>query len=400
MTRIKKPAQRLLFLAFGAWIFLSAFYYAGNFISGDVLADRSSDQFHKAFKYAAALLFSLLFMLKFRLWSLLLYYVCLFFCLIMFLIIHFSGIQVQHAIDITIVLISFSGFVFFISKFDDDALIRTAKLVVASALIPSCISFFEYFFMEPILGDYWRNTGGYRSISTLLNPNNFGLYIGAAFLLLVFSDQYTVKRKIITLAIFLAALLMSGSRTALISLFTALLFGSVFSGNCSIRLNRLVGWLVAAPSTLAILTVAIYIFQFELPDRAINMETAFIRIAKYFEYVTNFNASYMIPDSDEERIGIVSENSYFHVMNSFGFLFFFLLALITAFFHRPDLSSYRLPAPRRIFRIVFAYYLVASFFENVLMSFPNNQLFFIAAGAVFAVRDFAWTNRKSISTAC
>lgn len=45
---------------------MSAFYYAGNFFSRDVLENRFTDIYFKAFKYLAAIIFSLVFILVCR----------------------------------------------------------------------------------------------------------------------------------------------------------------------------------------------------------------------------------------------------------------------------------------------------------------------------------------------
>lgn len=395
MQRTNKLVPTVLIYILLAWVFGSAFYYAGNLISGDVLADRSSDHFHKVFKYFMAFIISFAFMLAFRLWSLFLYYAWLILFLTVFLVMHLSGLNVLYAIDIFIVLISFSGFIFFIPKLGDETLIKVIDFVIASAIIVSVVSFLECFFMEPILGDYWRNTGGYRSISTLLNPNNLGLYLGAASLFLIFSDKITGRRKLIILPIFFVVLLMSGSRTAFISFFSALFLGSVFSSNWRVRVDSLLKWQGGLLVATFAFVVVVCFFSFEVPERAVNMETAVIRIGKYFEYISNFDLSYILPDFDGRRIEIVSESAYFYAINAVGVAFFTLLVLVSVLviFMGFDFTSCRSSMPKKIFGVVFVYYTIASLFENVLMSFPNNQLFFISAGGVLAISDFS--NLKS-----
>ncbi|WP_228940545.1 hypothetical protein [Photorhabdus thracensis] len=69
------------------------------------------------------------------------------------------------------------------------------------------------------MSSYWRATGGIRSISSLFNPNNSGLYAGA-IILLIFSIG--INKSIITLlslGLSTFTLVASGSRTAWVSLF-------------------------------------------------------------------------------------------------------------------------------------------------------------------------------------
>lgn len=288
---IKLRTHRTLLVLLAVWFFVSAFYYASNFISGDLLANRSTDQFHKVAKYLIALSLSIAAVFLFRHWTLLLLYLILSLLLLIFALLGIAEGNASQAMDTIVILISFVGITAIFSNLKTKDLEYLIRLIIISSIIISSVSFFEFLFMEQILGTYWRNTGGYRSVSTLLNPNNFGLYIGASILLLIRSEAITYFRAP-ALLILSSALIMSGSRTAMLALMTALVISVEFRQ--SINRNtfyKAIGFIVVTP--LALVTLAINI---GIADRAVNFETAAIRIEKYFQFVTEIDITYLWPD--------------------------------------------------------------------------------------------------------
>lgn len=384
MEVCKKNLPGFFVSVFYFWVFVSSLYYIGNLFSGDVWASRDSNEFHKVFKYVVAFALSISSLILLRIRYFFLYYIFLAFIFSIFAGAWLFGWNVLYAIDLLIVFISFVGMIVLVSCLDDRKLNQLIYMIIASGIFVGYFSFYEYFFLDEILGDYWESTGGYRSISTLLNPNNLGLYMGAVILLL-FKSNVGACYKFLLTCYFLTALMLSGSRTAVMALIVAWIISSVYFAAGRSRALSIVVWLVSI-----FLTSLIYIFLLNLsglPERAVDMQTAFIRIEKYVQYILDFNFEYFFPDVDERRFFFVSESSYFHALNSLGLLISFLIALsFSSFFVVKPVRAMN-GRPIEALRIVFVYYVVASFFENVFMSFPNNQLFFMSAGCVFGLRN-------------
>lgn len=366
------------------WLFYSAFYYIGNFITGDVVADRSSNIYHKIFKYVAVLFFVLSFMITYEIWCLLLFFIFSGIFLISALVLFYNGIFAIEMLETLIVVISFSGLsylgVIISQKFQQ----KIASVIILSALFVSLISFYEFFFMWPVLGDYWRDTGGYRSVSTLLNPNNLGLYLGAAIMVLFLVENISKIKKILIFGIVFSSLLMTGSRTAWLSLFVAGSFAYLFNFGSSFSLKKTIIFISTGLLLSIIILNIILVGGVSLPERATDMHTAELRIDKYLSYLLNFDKSYLIPDFHGERIDKVSESSYFYYFNSLGIIAgaLFLLMALSLFYISLRSSCEKIYLSP--FALIVGYYMFAMIFENVLMSFPNNQLFFLCVGFSFA----------------
>jgi hypothetical protein len=226
-------------------------------------------------------------------------------------------------------------------------------------------------------------TDDYRSVSTLLNPNNLGIYLGAALLLLFSLTKHAVLLKVLFSTIIFTALLMTGSRTAFLSFICA---GSIFyllRGGWESFIKRLVIFSLSALFFILALWLFVVMGVFSLPERAFDFYTATIRLEKYFSYLINIDYTYILPDFYGYRIVEVSESGYFNYLNALGVPAAFMLFFYVLYFLFSSKSG-GLVLPKGVFGIIFLYYLVAMIFENVLMSFPNNQFFFIALGASIA----------------
>jgi len=381
--------EKLLFPLFAIWLIISSFYYIGNFIDGEVTSERPERVFQQIFKYLAAIFFSGSFFLLHKKTSLLIQYTVLVFALFIMSICWLYGYNTIPAIHVLIVLFSFIGLIYATSSFKEEQIVILAKVVVFSACIAAAISYFEYYFMEPVLGDYWNNTGGFRSVSTFLNPNNSGLFFGAALILIFFNNKFYPLIKFVICPIIFGALLLSGSRTAWISLVVAFSLGVLYRGRGKIdalnlfKLTILILFLVAVFSALYSMNL-LY-----LPERMTDMYTAALRLEKYFEYVAGVDSAYLFPDFDLLRIDIVSESAYFHFVNALGGMWFVVIIVSWLSFVRLAwLVNLFSTSPYRCFDIVVFYYFFAMLFENVLMSFPNNQLLFVSLGiAVMNTRN-------------
>lgn len=175
-------------------------------------------------------------------------------------------------LDIFIVIGAFFGFVHIGSKITPRVEKEVVHILVFSGFIVALNLFFEFLFMVPILGNYWEKTGDFRSISTLLHPNNLGIYLGAILIIGIHSDKINIsniEKVLIYLPIF-GALMLLGSRTAFLSLFAAVLIAAVAAGRITAK---------------SIIRTTFYLFVFiflvftlflngNLPERAADFYTA------------------------------------------------------------------------------------------------------------------------------
>lgn len=358
------------------WLFISAFYYLGNFISGQLLVPPDDDAVHRVMKYAIAFSVCAFFLYAYRLWAGFLLYTFIFFVFLPFLYWHVEGENVFYAVGLFLVIFSFAGFFFIAQQLTDTELNSVLNVFIISAFFVSLVSFYEYFFMWPVLGDYWLATGGYRSVSTLLNPNNLGIYLGAAIIVLLIRKPYSLIFRVMVGGVVFCALIMSGSRTALVSIIIPLFFALVFSRFLVVRVRVL----ILGFAGLALLSALLFVVPWlDVASSFRGTETASIRLDKYAYFIGSFDSSYLEPDFSEERFFYTSENSYFHILNSLG-LIFVLLLLLGGLFFKLDTSRSKEDPSAKAVSYLLLYYLIAFCFENVIVSFPNNQLFFFAAG--------------------
>ena len=379
-----RPA-RLLYVFFILWLFFSALYYAPNLISGNLIVDRSDDFWHKIVKYIVIGFIGLLFFLIKKKTDHIVQVFFLSFFAITLLLLQPFGSQGSFGFDAVVVLLLLCGLTHFVISLQYNQLRGIARVVIISAIIASVISYFEYFIFEPVLGEFWERTGGFRAVSTMLNPNNFGVYLGCALVLLLFSDIFKGRwRFLIGVAIF-SALLLTGSRTAWVSLLLSVFFGHLYRGGGKFKFSAILHSIFFLSVLLALVMFFLLSGVVELPARMLDFQTASIRLDKYFEYLTQIDSSYFFPDSNFLRIDMVSESSYFHFLNAMGFflavpvLLYCALNLNASWFWQVFSNH-----AGRCFDIAVFYFAVAMLFENVFMSFPCNQLFFVSLGASIA----------------
>ena len=362
------------------WVFLSAFYYVGNFIAGDLVADPSSNFYHKIFKYIVALVILLSFMLTYELWYLLLFYILSAIVLSSTLAMIYNGISVLGMIETLVVIISFAGFSYVGMILTRDTIKKIEISIILSAFIVSLISFYEYFYMWPVLGDYWRDTGGYRSVSTLLNPNNLGLYLGASIILIFITKEFSKIKKLIILSVICSSFIMTGSRTAWLSLYVIGSFAFLFNFGLNFSFRKLIIYMIVNSLLILMFFNVFVIGEVAMPERATDMYTAALRLEKYFSYLLNIDGTYLAPDFSGERIDRVSESSYFYYLNSLGIVAGFLYFLMAVSLLYLSIQTFSEEVYFSPFLVIFMYYMFAMLFENTLMSFPNNQLFFLVIG--------------------
>jgi hypothetical protein len=265
-----------------------------------------------------------------------------------------------------------------------------SRTIVLSGFIVGVFSILELtIFSENLIG-YWAVTGGVRSISTLFNPNNLGLYLGVCLLMLALTGYSKRNLVIIGLPI-LFGFLMSGSRTAWVSFFATFVFLSLTRGSAGSLLRRV---LFRNFYLLTVLTALIAIFVIFLPimlqileldhilseNRGVDFYTADIRLQNFFAYISSLNFMSLFPDFLDERSGFIQDNLYLIVFNSTGI---FGLILLIIFFMVAFRRNFYIPKiDATIWGAVIFYYLISGLSGSFLNSFPNNQLFFLALGAI------------------
>lgn len=294
-------SSKSVFRFFLIWIFLSAFYYAGNFFEGQLLVERSDALFHKALKYFLALLLSLLFFTHHKSWKLILQLLIIAAVIVG---VSFQASFSKNALitfDVLIILLSFIGFTYAASNFNHHQITSLIKVLIASSMLVALVSYYEYLFMEPILGEYWFNTDGFRSVSTLLNPNNLGIFLGACLLLLVFSKLYKLSAVIPIALVVFGSMLMTGSRTAWICFLFALVIGFLYRGNAFLSYKSTILFLFVVVAIASVFSGLIWMGSLNLPERAVDMHTAHLRLSYYFQYVNGIDWDYLWPDFHSVR---------------------------------------------------------------------------------------------------
>lgn len=354
-------------------------------MSGNLIVDRSDDFLHKVMKYIVVGIFGLLFFFIKKKASYFLQVAFLSITAFSLLLMQPLDSQGNFGVDALVVLAVLCGLTYFVSSLGYDQLRGIVRIVIISAVITSLVSYFEYFVFEPVLGEFWERTGGFRAVSTMLNPNNFGVYLGCALVFLIFSEIFKGwQRFIIGIAVF-SALFLTGSRTAWVSLLFSVMLGFLYRGSGKVKFSAILYCILCLCVFLVLAVFLMLTGIFELPARMLDFQTASIRLDKYFGFLTLIDSTYFFPDYNFLRIDMVSESSYFHFINALGlflavpvFLYYFININLSWFL---QLFSNH---PGRCFDIAVFYFAIAMFFENVFMSFPCNQLFFVSLGASFA----------------
>jgi hypothetical protein len=246
------------------------------------------------------------------------------------------------------------------------------------------------FFADKFIS-YWQATGGIRSISTLFNPNNLGLYLGVC-LILAPTTKIKLIKKIILLIPIIFGLFMSGSRTSWVALTCILIFQFLFdrkhrNGVTKFTQKRPATIITALTIILCGVTFANYfiglvdIGDIDSEFRGASLYTADIRISNFNSYISSIGWQTLIPDFADQSISHIQDNFYLIIINTFGIV-------ITVFGVIFFLSTNRIIAREeddslRMWRWVFAYYLISGLSGAFISAFPNNQIFFLSLGAVF-----------------
>lgn len=373
----ERGLSKFMFWVVCWWMIVSSIYYIEHLYTGDILAAHGKDIFHKAFKYLVALGLTFGLLLGSR--RLVFSFVIL--ALILGLLVAFIlEPTLMGRLDLIVVVVTMFGLVMLLGLLNEKQRAIFNRTIIVSGVIVGVFAVVERLYLSHLYINHWASTGAIRLISTLYNPNNMGTYEAACLLLLLYG-KFSSRLKILASPSILYALYMSGSRTAWAALLIVVLTKYLLT---SMRITplRLVGLCLSLLGAGVATLVFIGMSSASVPERLTDLQSASIRFERYAEFINGFDFQYFLPDIDGVRTGLVSESSYFTLINSLGLigvLFFLLFALV--FF------SWRKKCQRQESWIaVLWFYIIAAFFENILNSFPNNQMLFIAVGVYFTAR--------------
>jgi hypothetical protein len=368
------------------WCVVSSLYYANTVFTGQFATELSEDPFHKIFKYLVTLGFSLFLLLRYRMWLLL-------------LPIGLLALQGQFLysheplsrpiVDVVIIMIALFGLTPLLRILGPEGRARLPLVLVGTGIVVGLISIIEIYVLADLFTDYWNNTGGMRSISTLFNPNNLGLYLGACVIFLL-GCELKLGVKLICFLPMAFGLVYSGSRTAWVALGVVLILSALFSivqtgkqATALLPILPLFGlgavWVVGTTLRTAWQSAAD-----NLELRGFDSQTADIRLENFLTYLGRFDWSTLLPDLQAKNIALTTDSAYLILLNSFGLILLLLYTVLCSLLYR--LEWRQCTELRHAWQWCAAYYLIAALADSTINAFPNNQLFFIAVGSVLCYR--------------
>jgi len=344
--------------------------------------------FHKAFKYFICLSISLCIVFWKKSWGILFFPLSLSTLAVYFYIFFPEANQI---INVYIVVISMSGLIILLTSLDDISLEKIPYLLVWTGVVVGVFSFIEIFFYGDLFVEHWSRTGGMRSISTLFNPNNLGLYLGMCLIFLTGINYRPLKKLIISLPI-IFGFVLSGSRTAWVAFIATIFFSNLYSfikyKNTDFAVIRIRTLLLLI--FLGFFATTINNIEWSHQDssqlqlREIDMETANIRLENFSAYVESIDYSIFIPDLDAIRTHLISDCAYLVILNSFGLFLLLLFAISTVVIFKLN-DGTNIPY-NNYWRYILVFYLIAGMADSTTNAFPNNQLFFISLGSLICYR--------------
>lgn len=391
--------QFLLIQVIYAWILASAFYYAATLLTGRFQALYSVGEFHKGFKYAASLGLS-----TYIVWAVGIRRVSI-----------ASGVLIAVAMAVillngtlsisAITLLSnaaFLGFIFLV-RLLAGGVGRLTSVLIWSGVLVGFGSVVELTLLRENLTAYWAQTGGIRSISTLLNPNNLGLYQGAC--LTLWGYMFNKGRaSLFPGFIMMFSLVASGSRTAMVAMLLMAVIAvawdrTIFTAIMARPKAHIVACtgLASAGIVAALVVNSISVAEtIESYRRGADLYTLEVRAKFANSFIAASDLTLLAPDIKRIREVFVQDNAFLSFINSHGIVLAGLLCLLLATIPRQDIQAN--PEHLQAFRHLSVFYLVSGLSNSFLNSFPNNQLFFIAVGAWLCVANPPTSSQTSNST--
>lgn len=380
--RISSIAPAFLVL----WLILSAFYYIDHLFSPNFYFGYDEGTFHKVLKYIICFSLSVYLCIATRAYGLLLL------SGVLILMASFFAIN-RGSLEVATVSMMIAGVMvpfILIPAVWKDRLLLIGRVIVLCGAVIGIFSIIELTIISSRFESYWNSTQSIRSISTLFNPNNLGLYVGVALLLLPYMQLKKITFSLCG-ALLIFALVVSGSRTAWVALIIVFIYALIASADARRRFFSLfhknMPQLILTGIAFAIIYAIYSVFgtmpNFETAHRGADLYTANVRLGNFQSFIDLVDVGIFFPDTQGVRANFIQDNFYLVVLNSFGIvgLLSFLIFFVTYFSFWPKPKPELFP-----WKLIFIFYMVSGLSGSQLNSFPNNQLFFISIGAVWIYR--------------
>lgn len=374
----------MIFRLAQVWLCLSPFYYADALFFGAVSRPVSAMPIFQLLKYAASYFFTTYLLLsQGRVGS---FVFQSFFFFLAIILINFTDSISLFCINL-LILGSFYGWIFFCTHRTFSFHFFT-ELLVWTASVAGLLSVVELYSLYDVHVGFWQQTDGIRSISTLLNPNNSGLYFGAALLVCLIKCYKFSLSKVLLMIPIMFGLLASRSRTAWLSLLLTLLI-FLFSPKV---LGRIYRFFRNKPSQLvAVLAILFcsgfvvlygtFVIRVQPTYGTLSAFSAIARVNNIEGFVNSLGISAFLPDFYDQRVHFIQDSFYLVFVNTAGlFLSAITLVFLLVFFLRPWQEYLGRTPENDIITPLLLYYLIAGLSVSFFNSFPNNQLFFIILG--------------------
>lgn len=368
------------------WMAASAFYYAEHLFSPNFYLGYDEGTLHKTLKYIACAALSFCFCIIARAWSMLA--ACALLLVVAgFLMLDRGSLEIATlSIMTTATMLPFA----LVPALWEERLRTLGRVMVFCGAVVGVFSIVELTVLSALFEAAWGYTGAIRSVSTLFNPNNLGLYVSVCLLLLPY-----MKLRPLWLALcgglLLFALVASGSRTAWVALVVVLgyevMTNAQYRNRLGIAVRRHAREIFFIGLALAAAYTVYQLFK-ELPDievryRGTDLYTANIRLENFLTFLDLVDASILVPDFRGVRADLIQDSFYLIVLNSFGIIGLLLLTAFLVTHFSPSRSRHPDLIP---WRMIFAFYMVSGLSGSQLNSFPNNQIFFLSMGALWVYR--------------
>ncbi|WP_445373506.1 O-antigen polymerase [Photorhabdus tasmaniensis] len=370
--------KNFLYLIVCYWIIISSVYYVNALFTGITIELVEENLLHKLIKYIICFLISLFFCFISRNYKLVIL------SLIFFSFSLFSFVLADGHITL------FSTTMLIIGSMCSFCLLplifynKINHVFIFSGILIGVFSILEITVFYDNMASYWRATGGIRSISSLLNPNNSGLYAGAIILLIL---SVGINKNIITLSsLILSAftLVASGSRTAWVSLIFVFFLSLFMKDKASKNIKKYIPLFFIMGMSLLFLKLFGYgdvNSNIESQYRGLDLYTAEIRLQNFVYYLFSLDIDFLLPDFTDKRIEFIQDNAYLVLINMFGLVGFLFLFLFFMFLYIKS-SMYRgkLSDDISVWKVIFYYFIISGISGSFINSFPVNQMFFISIG--------------------
>lgn len=379
---VRKTLLKLLLV----WIVVSALYYIEHLFSPSYYMGYDEGTAHKVVKYLVCVFFTVAFCVVARAYVLLLS-VAFTIGVAAYFVLNRGALEISTlSMLIAATMVAFAS----VPSIWEKDLRLIGRVTVYAGAVVGVFSIIELTVLAILFQSNWASTGAIRSVSTMFNPNNLGLYAGACLVLLPHLGLRLVPLSVCGALVFFA-FAASGSRTAWVSVVAVLAYQFLASMRFRLSVKRLLRRHSLRLIVIGIALTAVFtVFQTfrEQPDievvhRGTDLYTASIRWENFIRFIEAIDVGILIPDFTGERADFIQDNFYLVVLNSFGAVgVMFFLAFFTANFAprrsvNPDMTPWKL---------VFAYYMVSGLSGSQLNSFPNNQLFFLSMGSLYVLR--------------